>query len=140
MENIKIAFASDDGENFMGRHFGDSQYYFVYQLADDKLEFNKKISNTTEDEEGHSDAVKAGNIGSLLKKEGVNITVSKIYGPNIKRIRKKFVCIVSKSNRIEVAKQGILDNIELIKKEWERGESRTHLEIWNGDKTSGWTD
>lgn len=129
MKELTIAFASDDGKNFMDRHFGDSDFYYIYKYEAGRFSFMKKISNNTEEEDGHADPVKAGNIGSLLKKEGVNITVSKIYGPNIKRIKKKFVCIVAKDKSIESAKEKIVSNITKIIEEWEKGEQRAHLQL-----------
>ena len=97
MKKLKVAFATDNGKTFMGRHFGDAEYYDIYEINDKNTEFIKKISNSTEEEEDvHADPQKAKGISNLLLEEDVSVVVSKVFGPNIKRIKKKFVCILMK--------------------------------------------
>ncbi|MEA3316642.1 MAG: NifB/NifX family molybdenum-iron cluster-binding protein [Bacteroidota bacterium] len=126
---MKIAFATDNGENYVDRHFGDAQYYDVYELLESEHKFIKRISNTTEedDEEVHADPVKAKGVASLFKDEDIQVLVSKVFGPNIKRIKKKFVCVLMNDNTIK-------DSIEILQKklnhlsiEWEKGKKRKHL-------------
>ncbi|MDP8202811.1 MAG: NifB/NifX family molybdenum-iron cluster-binding protein [Candidatus Tenebribacter burtonii] len=128
MKKIKVAFATDDGKTFMGRHFGDAEQYYIYEIDNDNAEFIKKINNTTEEEEEiHADPKKAKGISNLLLNENVSVVVSKIFGPNIKRIRKKFVCILIKDEEIEEGINKVCANIEKIYNEWEKGEERQHL-------------
>jgi len=128
MKKIKVAFATDDGKTFMGRHFGDAEQYYIYEIDNDNAEFIKKINNTTEEEEEiHADPKKAKGISNLLLNENVSVVVSKVFGPNIKRIRKKFVCIVIKDDEIEEGINKVCTNIEKIYNEWEKGEERQHL-------------
>ncbi|MBN2016983.1 MAG: dinitrogenase iron-molybdenum cofactor biosynthesis protein [Candidatus Cloacimonetes bacterium] len=125
---FKAAFATDDGKTFMERHFGDALFYDIYEVKDDKALFVKRIENTVpEEEELHADPRKAKGISSLLLKENVTVVVSKIFGPNIKRIRKKFVCIVIKNGTIDDAVHRIIKNLDLIKGEWNKDENRSHL-------------
>ncbi len=88
MEKIKVAFATDDGKSFMGRHFGDAEHYYIYEIDNNNANFIKKIDNTTEEEKMHADPKKAKGITSLLNEENVNVVVSKVFGPNINRIKK----------------------------------------------------
>ena len=128
MQKLKVAFASDDGKTFMGRHFGDAEYYHIYEIDENNSELINIIKNTTEEEEDiHADPKKAGSIAKLLKQENVQIVVSKIFGPNIKRIKKKFVCILMKQNSIENGVNIIKENLPIIIEEWEKGEERKHL-------------
>ena len=32
MEKIRVAFATDNGKTFMGRHFGDADFYDIYEI------------------------------------------------------------------------------------------------------------
>jgi len=125
---LKVAFATDDGKTFMGRHFGDARFYDIYELDEDQASFIKRIENTVDEEEDvHADPKKAKGISTLLLDEKVAVVVSKIFGPNIKRIKKKFVCIVVRDNEIDVGLKKICNNIEKIYIEWEKGKERKHI-------------
>ncbi len=128
---IKMAFATDDGKTFMDRHFGDAEYYDVYEIDKDKSKFIKRIMNTTEedDENIHADPVKAKSVTSLFKDENIKVVVSKIFGPNIKRIKKKFVCILMNDNSISESIISIQNCMNIIYNEWKKGEERKHLNL-----------
>ena len=129
MQKLKVAFATDNGKTFMGRHFGDADYYHIYEIDENNSELINIIKNTTEEEDIHADPKKAGSIAKLLKQENVQIVVSKIFGPNIKRIKKKFVCILMKQNSIENGIDVIKTNFLTIAEEWEIGENRKHVSL-----------
>lgn len=111
----------------MDRHFGDANYYDIYEINETGADFVKRIDNTTEEEEEHADPKKAKGITNLLLKENVQVVVSKIFGPNIKRIKKKFVCVVMNDESIEDSMNRICKNIRLVMAEWEKGKDRKHL-------------
>jgi len=93
---LKVAFATDDGKTFMGRHFGDARFYDIYELDEDQASFIKRIENTVDEEEDvHADPKKAKGISTLLLDEKVAVVVSKIFGPNIKRIKKNLSASLS---------------------------------------------
>lgn len=128
MSKIKVAFATDNGTTFISRHFGDAKYYDIYLIDNDKADFIKRITNMVDEEEDiHADPKKAQGISELIAKENVSVVVSKVYGPNIKRIKKKFVCVVVKDETVEEGIHKICQNIEKIYAEWERGSDRNHL-------------
>ena len=130
MKKLKVAFATDDGKTFMGRHFGDAEYYYIYEIDNENAKFINKIDNTTEEEEDvHADPKKAGSITKLLKQEKVQVVVSKVFGPNIKRIKKTFVCILIKEQSIENSIGIINNNLPKIIEEWEIGENRNFLKL-----------
>ena len=124
--DLITAFATDDGDNFIDRHFGDANYYDIYKISASSMKFIKRIDNTTEeeDEEIHADPKKAKGISGLLKKENVQVVVSKIFGPNIKRIKKNFVCIIMSKENVEEGIAHIQLRFDTIVKEWDKGEER----------------
>ena len=123
---IKVAFATDDGKTFMDRHFGDA-----YEITEKDSEFIKRIKNTTEEdnESIHADPEKAKGVAGLFKGENIQVVVSKVFGPNIKRIKKKFVCVLMNDNSISKSIKNIQETIHIIDKEWNKGEERSHLNL-----------
>ena len=94
---LTVAVASDDGKSYIDRHFGDAEGYSLYALSEAGVKFLGRVLNTTEEDEeadGHGDAGKARGIAAILADRGVQITVSRVYGPNLKRINKRFVCVI----------------------------------------------
>ena len=130
---MKTAFATDNGKSYINRHFGDSDYYYIYEISDSETTFLKKISNTTEedDEEIHADPKKAKGVTEMLKDENVKVVVSKIYGPNIKRIRKNFVCILMNDDDLSDSVKIVQQKFGIVLNEWNKGESRKHLNFKN---------
>ena len=122
MPIINIAFATDDGKEFIDRHFGDALFYDVYTLCSKNICFVKRIANTTEEEEGHADPKKAKGIAGLLQTEDVSIVVSRIFGPNINRISKKFLCVVASEGVITDIKEYLHLHREDLLSEMEKDE------------------
>jgi len=130
MEKILVAFATDNGKNFIDRHFGDANFYDIYEIGENEANFIKRIDNTVDEGEAvHADPKKAKGISKLLLNENVTVVVSKIFGPNIRRIKRKFVCIVVRDEKIDESMKKICDNINKIYNEWEKGEERKHLSL-----------
>ena len=128
MEKILVAFATDNGQNFIDRHFGDADYYDIYKVDEDSADFVQRIDNTVDEvEEVHADPKKAKGVTNLLMNENVKVVVSKIFGPNIKRIKKKFVCIVMNDESLDKSIGRLCKNIRLVVDEWEKGAERKHL-------------
>jgi len=61
--------------------------------------FLKRIENSTQEEEKHGAIKKAKSVSELLK--NVFVLVAFRYGPNIIRIKKRFVPIISREKNIE---------------------------------------
>ncbi len=127
---MKTAFATGDGKSFTNRHFGDNDYYYIYDISKTESRFIKRINNTaaTIEEKVHADPAKAKGVTWLLKEENVKVVVSKVYGPNIKRIRKNFVCVLM-NNTISDSINIIKKNFKVILDEWEKGEERKHINL-----------
>ena len=129
--NLLIAFATDDGNKYVDRHFGDADYYDIYEISSNENKFIKRLNNTTkeDDEDVHADPKKASSIVDLLKIEKVQVVISKVFGPNIKRIKKKFVCGLFNNQQISDSIKVIQKNINIFIDEWEKGETRNHINM-----------
>ena len=132
MEKFISAFATDDGKSFIDRHFGDADFYDIYEISSQEIKLLKRIDNTTEeddDESGHGDPVKAQGVTGMLKKEGVNMAVSRVFGPNLKRIKKKFLCILAGKRSIEESLKILQKRFPSLLDEWNVGEERTFIKL-----------
>ncbi len=128
MRSCIAAVATDDGAEFTSKHFGDALFYDLYAVDGTCAEFLRRIPNTSEEEEDvHADPKKAGSIAQLLRSEGVQTVVSKVFGPNIKRIRKKFVCVSVKDMNVSESIETITTHHEEILDAWDAGEERPVL-------------
>jgi len=134
MKTWIAAFSTDDGKHFIDRHSGDAKYFDLYEI-NASTKFIKRIENNTGKEEKHADPMKAKGISELLKKEGVQVMVAKRFGPNINRIKSKFVCVMMNDSDIENSLKTLQQKLETIKKEWEAGEERSYLNFKYWDTT-----
>ncbi len=126
---MRVAFATDNGKTFMDRHFGDAEFYDMYEIDKDNIEYIKRIVNTTEDDDEHihADPKKAKGLAELFKGENIQVLVSKVFGPNIQGMKKKFVCILMNEESIEAGIKKIKESLNNIEIEWDKGETRTYL-------------
>jgi predicted Fe-Mo cluster-binding NifX family protein len=131
MESFKIACATDDGSHFVGCHFGDAKHYDIYEVSPDKISFLRRIDNTTEEEvdEVHADPRKAKGITEILKREDIRVATTKVFGPNIMRIKSKFVCVLSGTEEIKIGLEKIRQNFSRVIEEWEKGPDRDFLDF-----------
>ena len=130
--NFFVAFATDDGKTFMDRHFGEANFYDIYEISEDEANFVKRIDNTVDEEDGvHASPEKAGGIAHLLMRENVKVVVAKVFGPNIERIRKKFVCVLMDDPSLDDSIKNLCKKLELVYDEWEKGEERKYISLRN---------
>ena len=128
--NIIAAAATDDGVNTIDRHFGDALQYSIYKITSQDICLMKTIKNDSGvEEEVHADPRKASGVAGLLQNENVNTVVSRAFGPNIKRIKKKFVCVIVNEEKIDTAIDRVQKEIRKIEDEWEKGSERNYLRI-----------
>jgi len=130
MKKIIAAFASDEGELLIERHFGDAERYSIYQISPSDAVYLKEVENLTVlEEEVHADPRKAKGVAGLLKKNGVQAAVSKVFGPNIEKIKKHFVCVIVNGGTVKNSIGMIQENFDAITQQWEKGESRDSLDL-----------
>lgn len=134
-QRLRVAAATDDGQLFVDRHFGDAEFYEVFEMSCDGFTCVCRIENRTKDGEVHADPRKARGIAGILAEKGVQVAVGKAFGPNIKRIRKRFVCVLLDHEEIRSALEEIMSRFSEIVTELERGERRAHLD-WRDRRLS----
>lgn len=125
--SLKAAIATDNGKEFLDRHFGDAKYYLIFKIDKNGAELINKIANTSEEEKKHADPKKAKSILNLLKEEEVMVGVSKKFGPNIKRIKKHLVPIIINDQNIEDGILCLIDNYDEIMAAYKKGADRNHM-------------
>jgi len=133
MQNIRAAIATEDGITCIERHFGDARYYYLYDI-DEVAGFHciAKIENTVdveEKEDAHGDPRKASGIGSLLKQQQVNTAVSKVFGPNIKRLMKQYACILVWVDTIPAVLDILVQKQARVSEELEKGDQRVPVDL-----------
>ncbi len=121
------AFSTDDGNTFVNKHSGDARYFDIYKISETGTVFLKRIENHAPEEKKHADPEKAKNIGRALKQEGVQLLVSKVFGPNVKRMKKQFVPILMNDESIRESLKKLQEKIPEIEAEWKKGEERSLL-------------
>jgi len=128
---MKIVFATDDGLTFMDRHFGDAEFYEVFDVYKDDFKHVKRMNNSTEedDESLHGDPVKAKGVATLFKDEDVKVLVTKVFGANIKRMKKKFVCVLLDTDTIANGMKKVQEIMPEIEQEWKLGEDRKFINL-----------
>lgn len=124
---LRVAFATDDGKLFMNRHFGDAKLFLIYKISKSDIQFVEKVENTTSPEKQHADSEKAKGIIGLLKKKGVQVAVTKNFGPNIQRIKSVFVCARIKEDSIDEGTKTVQKHLQPIYYDWLLGEKRDVL-------------
>ena len=126
VEELTVAIGTDDEKIIKpDDHVGMSEYFQVWKYSNGELTFKEARENAkyTEDETRiHGDPKKAEVTASVLK--DVDVLVGKIMGPNIKRLKDKFVIVVIREPEIEKSLKIIIENINEIVEEKEKTERR----------------
>jgi len=123
-----VAFSTDDEENFNDDHFGMAKYFHIYKFSDGREEFVETRKNVKYEEDEslkHGDPGKAKATSSAVG--NADVIIGKKMGPNIVRLLKRYVCIVTKTNTIADAIQLVHENMEKIIEEKNKGEDRKHI-------------
>jgi predicted Fe-Mo cluster-binding NifX family protein len=118
---LLIAFATDNGKNFNDDHFGMAKYYQIYRFCDDGEEFVEQRENVKfqEDEsKKHGDPAKAQATATVLS--GIDVLVSKKFGPNITRM-------VKRTNVITDAIKIVKNHMDEVIEEKNKTKDRRHL-------------
>jgi len=126
VEELAIAIGTDDEKIIKpDDHIGMSKYFQVWKYSNGKLNFKETRENVkyTEDETRiHGDPKKAEAMASVLK--DIDVLVGKIMGPNIERLKNKFVAVIIREPKIEKSLKIIRENINEIVEEKEKTERK----------------
>jgi predicted Fe-Mo cluster-binding NifX family protein len=92
-----IACATNQGTDFVSCHFGDAEKFYIYEINDKGFQLIEILCNDTSREEpdAHGDPKKAKGITGMLKEKNVDVLMSMAFGPNIKKIVKHFIPVLS---------------------------------------------
>jgi predicted Fe-Mo cluster-binding NifX family protein len=128
-----VACATEDSEHFSNVHFGDAERYEIYEVDCESRRHVEMLENITvqciENDEVHGDPVKAKHVMMLMKEKGVQVLMNRRFGPNIQRIKIRFLPVITgKSTIIEGLRQ-IADNYERLEEEFGRGTDRTFVKL-----------
>ncbi len=109
---MKVAFGMEDDKNLTDGHYGDSNYFLIYEFDGEKFRLLEKRENkaASVDEEAHGDVKKFKAVISQL--EDVDVLAAFRMGPNFLRIRENTSkkVIFTKTKELEKA-------LETVKKE-----------------------
>jgi len=121
---IDIACATDDGINFTREHFGSAKLYLIFRLnlENKKIEFIKKLANISSPEEMHGYPKKAKSVSHMLR--DIQALIGFAFGPNITRIRKQFIPIISRDINIKNALKKLISKIDEIQKDIKTSEDK----------------
>jgi len=115
-EKLIFAIGTDNGQTIKSDdHVGESKYYAIYEYSKGDLIFREKRENVKykEDETRiHGDPEKAKQV--LMVLEGVDAIVGKIIGPNISRMKTKFIPVIIREPDIKKSLEIIKENINEI--------------------------
>jgi len=125
-EELTFAIGTDNGKIIKSDdHVGMSKYFQIFKYSNGKLIFKEKRENVKykEDETRiDGDPGKAKAVASVFG--GVDVLVGKIIGPNIKRLKDKFVCVIIREPLIKQAMEIVKENINEIIGEKNKKERR----------------
>ncbi|HKL11748.1 MAG TPA: NifB/NifX family molybdenum-iron cluster-binding protein [Clostridia bacterium] len=129
-----VACATNDGENFVSCHFGDAKQYDIYEMDEKGYRLLETVRNTTgeEEEEIHADPRKAKGIVDLLRKKKVQLGMTKVFGPNIKRVARHFVPVIANEDKISQGLKALLEDHKRIERIIEEDKKDTYLDLKNG--------
>jgi len=126
VEELTIAIGTDNEKIIKpDDHIGMSEYFQVWKYSNGELIFKETRENVkyVEDEARiHGDPKKAEATTSVLK--DIDVLVGKMMGPNIKRLKNKFVTVIIREPEIEKSLKIIRENINEIVEEKEKTERR----------------
>lgn len=121
-----IAIGTDDNETIKSNdHVGMSKYFQIWKYFDGKMNLieTRENSKYKEDETRiHGDPNKAKATSSVL--QNVDVIVGKIMGPNISRLKNKFVPVIIRKKNITDALNIIKSGINEIIEEQDKNERR----------------
>ena len=110
---MKVAVSTSDGKEITKDHFGEGKFFLIYEVGDGVMLLEKRENNSPEEEHGAKE--KARGISTILS--DIPIFLGYQFGPNIMRIKDKFLPVVSRERNIEKALELLRRYEDEIKKE-----------------------
>ncbi len=124
--NLVIAIGTDNEKIIKpDEHFGMSKYFQVWNYSNGEIFLKETRENAKYEEDEtitHGDPSKAKATASVLT--GVDVLAGKMMGPNIDRLKKKFVPVIIREPDIKKSLEIIKENINEIFEEKEKTDRR----------------
>ncbi len=108
-----VACATNDNINLIDDHFGDADYFDIYEVSKLKYILKESIVNSTTSNQ-HSDPKKAKQILELLHSNGIHLLVNKAFGANITTVKKFLLPVVIRVNSIDQIMKLIQNSFDFI--------------------------
>ena len=125
-EKLIFAIGTDDKKTIKSDdHVGMSKYFQIWKYSNGELSFietRKNIKYKEDETRVHGDPEKAKATASALT--NTDILIGKMMGPNIKRLKDKFVCVIIREQYIKKALEIIEENINEIVEEKNKKERK----------------
>ena len=128
--DLRFAFAVNNNNQFEKKHFGDADKYLVYKQESDKIVLSSEKPNRfklLDEEVEHGSRKKGKAIIESLKKNDVNVLVSRQFGKNIKMINEHFIPVIISSEKPDEVIQILTRHLHWIKDEWKYKKSNFNL-------------
>ncbi|HPJ40324.1 MAG TPA: NifB/NifX family molybdenum-iron cluster-binding protein, partial [Spirochaetota bacterium] len=111
--------------------FGDAKSYKIFDVNTEGETYLETMENITvsciEHDDVHGDPVKAKHVMMLLKEKGVQVLVNRKFGPNIQRIKIRFLPVITRKTNIEDGLLQVKENLLSLEDEYRRGVDRSHV-------------
>jgi predicted Fe-Mo cluster-binding NifX family protein len=130
-QTYRIGIATDGGTRLAAGHFGEAGRFVVVEFDGTQVLSRREVDNPTSDaghdriDHGHEGTATA--IGRLMAVNGVQILVSRAFGPNIRRMTTRFLPVVVRGDTVDQALDLLRANWQQVITQWHRGEERRHL-------------
>jgi predicted Fe-Mo cluster-binding NifX family protein len=111
--DLRVAFSTDDGKLLVDDHFGEGKFFYIYIVNDEVSRLVDIKENRSGAERVHGDPVKARKIAEILG--DVDLIVGYRMGPNINRMKRRYLPIVSRSRDINTNIMLLRKNLDKIR-------------------------
>ncbi len=119
---LVFALGTDDKKNIKDNdHVGEAKYFQIWNYSKGELVYKEERKNAKyqEDEEKiYGDPGKAQAVSNILG--NVDVVVGKMFGPNIVRMKNRYVCVAVREGEISKVIKIIKENINEIVEEYEK--------------------
>jgi len=110
---MKLAVSTEDEKTLTNDHFGEGEVFLIYHIDSQGYKLLEKRVNTSPEEDEHGSEKKAKGIMEILG--DIPILLGYQFGPNIMRIKERFLPIVSRYKDIQHTLKMLIENYENLK-------------------------
>lgn len=120
-----IALGTHDAITLHDQHMGESKRFLIYEVDERgtrRLEIRENVPYEEDPSHPHGDPGKAQVIAQVLA--GVDVLAARHFGPNIKRMLRKRVCVRVRVDTVDEAIALLSDNLPLLLESQRQGPNR----------------